>query len=66
LTKLDIDKYPLSVALSDLADYRKAGTAIQALNSIQQGAGASKQDAAAAVQKTNQELKQANPNVVGK
>ena len=53
LTKNDIDKYPLSQALSDLVDYRKAGTALQALTSIQQTAGATKATATADIQKTN-------------
>lgn len=56
LANHDIDKYPLSAALSDLVDYRKAGTAIQALTSIQQTAGANKVDAAKAVKQTTDSL----------
>jgi hypothetical protein len=57
LSTLDVEKYPLSAALSDLVDYRRAGTAIQALTSIQQAAGAVKEEAGAAVEKTNKKLK---------
>ncbi|PYX69761.1 MAG: hypothetical protein DMG72_20070 [Acidobacteria bacterium] len=57
LATLDVDKYPLSAALSDLVDYRRAGTAFQALTSIQQAAGAVKETAGAAVEKTNDKLK---------
>jgi hypothetical protein len=53
LVKNDVDKYPLSAALSDLVEYRRAGTAIQALTSIQETAGQVKAAAGADVQKTN-------------
>jgi len=53
LVKNDIDKYPMSEALSDLVDYRKAGTALQALTAIQETAGQVKADAGTKVQKTN-------------
>jgi hypothetical protein len=53
LVKNNIDKYPLSQVLSDLVDYRKAGTALQALTSIQQTAGATKAAAATNIQETN-------------
>ena len=49
----DIDKYPLSEALSDLVEYRKDGTGLQALTSIQETAGQVKAAASADVKKTN-------------
>jgi hypothetical protein len=58
LAKLDVDAYPLSAALSDLVDYRKAGTAIQALTSIQQSAGANKETASKDIEKTDTSLKE--------
>lgn len=45
--------YSLSAALADLVEYRRAGTAIHALTSIQQAAGAQKTEATATVDKTN-------------
>jgi hypothetical protein len=60
LTKLDIHQYPLSAALSDLVDYREDGTAIHALASIVQTSGATKQDATAAIAKTDTDLKTKN------
>ena len=59
LAQLDIDAYPLSAALSDLADYRKAGTAIQALTSIQQSAGANKDTASDEINNTDTAKKDA-------
>jgi hypothetical protein len=38
-------EYPLAYGLADLAQYRQAGTAVQALQSIQQNAGAVHQEA---------------------
>jgi hypothetical protein len=58
LAKLDVDAYPLSAALSDLVDYRKAGTAIQAQTSIQQSAGANKDAASKNIDKTDTTLKE--------
>ena len=56
MVKYGIDKYPLSAALSNLLDYRKAGTALQALTSIQQTAGATKATAAVDIKNTNAAL----------
>ncbi|MGH9513226.1 MAG: hypothetical protein ACRD2U_13925 [Terriglobales bacterium] len=53
VVKNDIDKYPLSEALSDLVDYRRAGGALQALTSILQTAGQTKATAAADIKNTN-------------
>jgi hypothetical protein len=53
VVKNDIDKYPLSEALSDLVEYRKAGTALQALTSIQETAGQVKASAGTDIKKTN-------------
>ena len=41
----DINEYPLGAALADLADYRREGTAVKALESIQQTAGSNQSTA---------------------
>jgi hypothetical protein len=47
-----LDEYPLSAALADLADYRRRGTAVAALQSIEQNAGSTKDKAKSVVDKT--------------
>lgn len=48
-TKAEIDEYPLSVALMDLANYQYAGTIDGALSSIQRDAGIKESKATAAL-----------------
>jgi hypothetical protein len=47
-----LDEYPLSAGLADLADYRRRGTAVAALESIEQNAGTTKDKAKIMVDKT--------------
>jgi hypothetical protein len=49
----NLNTYPLGAALSDLLEYRQQGTALQALASIEQNAGAKAEDAQDAVKETS-------------
>ncbi len=50
--KQKLADYPLSAALADLAEYRRRGTAVAALASIQQSAGATQVQATASIDAT--------------
>jgi len=52
LTSKTVDDYPLSQALNDLQQYKRAGTAVAALTAITQQAGAQTQNADQKVKKT--------------
>ncbi len=63
--KSDLDEYPLSAALADLAEYRRRGSGVAALESIQQSAGSTQDNAKKVIDTTkgiNQPQAPTKPN----